>query len=160
MELKVYQKNVIKDLSRYLELLLEKQSAGAAYTALWDEKNVMVGLNGMPNYNDVLKGVPNVCFKVPTGGGQTFLACNSIKPIFDSMPNMRAKSVVWLVPSDAILSQTLSALSSADHPYRQKLDVEFGSRVEVYSKEQLLNGQNFNPTSVTEQLSVFVLSYD
>ena len=160
MELKIYQKNVIKDLSRYLELLLEKQSAGAAYTALWNEKNVMVGLNGMPNYNDVLKGVPNVCFKVPTGGGKTFLACNSIKPIFDSMPNMRAKAVVWLVPSDAILSQTLTALSSADHPYRQKLDVEFGSRVEVYSKEQLLNGQNFNPTSVTEQLSVFVLSYD
>ena len=44
MELKIYQKNVIKDLSRYLELLLEKQSAGAAYTALWNEKNVMVGL--------------------------------------------------------------------------------------------------------------------
>lgn len=69
MELKTYQKNVIQDLSRYLELLLEKQSAGAAYTALWNEKNVLVGLNGMPNYNDVLKGVPNVCFKVPTGGG-------------------------------------------------------------------------------------------
>ena len=57
MELKKYQKNVIQDLSRYLELLLEKQSAGTAYTALWNEKNVMVGLNGMPNYNDVLKGV-------------------------------------------------------------------------------------------------------
>lgn len=70
--------NVIQDLSRYLELLLEKQSAGVAYTALWNEKNVMVGLNGMPNYNDVLNGVPNVCFKVPTGGGKTFLACNSI----------------------------------------------------------------------------------
>ena len=160
MELKKYQKSVIADLSRYLELLIEKQNASAAYMTLWNEKNVMVGLNGMPNYNDVLNGVPNVCFKVPTGGGKTFLACNSIKPIFDSMPNMRAKAVVWLVPSDAILSQTLSALSSADHPYRQKLDVEFGSRVEVYSKEQLLNGQNFNPTSVTEQLSVFVLSYD
>ena len=83
MELKKYQKNVIQDLSRYLELLLEKQSSSAAYTALWNEKNVMVGLNGMPNYNDILKGVPNVCFKVPTGGGKTFLACNSIKPIFD-----------------------------------------------------------------------------
>ena len=36
MELKKYQKNVIQDLSRYLELLLEKQTAGAAYTALWN----------------------------------------------------------------------------------------------------------------------------
>ena len=30
----------------------------------------------------------------------------------------------------------------------------------VYTKQELLNGQNFNPTAVTEQLSVMVLSYD
>ena len=45
-------------------------------------------------------------------------------------------------------------------PYRQKIDVDFGGRVEVYTKQELLNGQNFNPTAVTEQLSVMVLSYD
>lgn len=44
--------------------------------------------------------------------------------------------------------------------YRQKIDVDFGGRVEVYTKQELLNGQNFNPTAVTEQLSVMVLSYD
>lgn len=32
--------------------------------------------------------------------------------------------------------------------------------MEVYTKQELLNGQNFNPTAVTEQLSVMVLSYD
>ena len=32
--------------------------------------------------------------------------------------------------------------------------------MEVYTKQELLNGQNFNPTSVTEQLSIMVLSYD
>lgn len=37
--------------------------------------------------------------------------------------------------------------------------MDFGGAVEVYSKAQLLTGQNFNPTSVTEQLSIFVLSY-
>lgn len=64
------------------------------------------------------------------------------------------------MPSDAILEQTVKALSDAGHPYRQKTDVDFGGRVEVYTKAQLLSGQNFNPTSVREQLSVFVLSYD
>ena len=44
--------------------------------------------------------------------------------------------------------------------YRQKIDVDFGGRVEVYTKQELLNGQNFNPSAVTEQLSVMVLSYD
>jgi len=120
----------------------------------------MVGMNGLPPYNSVIPGIPHVCLKVPTGGGKTFIAASSIKPIFDSMPNMRAKAVVWLVPSDAILTQTFKALTNPAHPYRQKIDVDFGSRVEVYSKEQLLNGQNFNPIGVTEQLSVFVLSYD
>lgn len=160
MELKTYQKNVIGDLRRFLTLLTEKQSISSAYRALWEDKNVMVGMNDMPPYTPVIPGVPHVCLKVPTGGGKTFIAASAIKPIFDSMPSMRAKAVVWLVPSDAILTQTYKALTNTDHPYRQKIDVDFGSRVEVYSKAQLLNGQNFNPTAVTEQLSVFVLSYD
>ena len=162
MELKSYQKNVIADLTRYLELLTEKRSTSKAYTALWNEKNVVVdgGINGMPFYQTQISGAPEVCFKVPTGGGKTYLAASSVKPIFDSMPVARARAVVWLVPSDAILTQTYAALSNVDHPYRQRLDMDFGSRVEVYSKTQLLNGQNFNPTTVTEQLSVFVLSYD
>ena len=42
----------------------------------------------------------------------------------------------------------------------RKIDVDFGNKVEIYSKQQLLNGQNFNPTSVSDNLSVFVLSYD
>lgn len=160
MELKKYQKNVIADLTRFLTLLMEKQNIAAAYNALWTEKKVPVGLGGMPYYNKLISGVPDVCLKVPTGGGKTFIACNAIKPIFDSMPYGRSQAVVWLVPSDSILDQTYRALSSSEHPYRQKIDVDFSGRVEVYSKEQLLSGQNFNPTAVTEQLSIFVLSYD
>lgn len=162
MELKTYQKNVIADLVRFLELVNEKKYASKAYSALWTEKNVVVdgGVNGMPFYHTQIPGAPEVCFKVPTGGGKTFLAASAIKPIFDSMPVSRAKAVVWLVPSDAILTQTYAALTDVNHPYRQKIDTDFGSRVEVYSKAQLLNGQNFNPTTVTEQLSIFVLSYD
>lgn len=162
MELKTYQKNVINDLVRFLELVNEKKYASKAYSALWTEKNVVVdgGVNGMPFYHTQIPGTPEVCFKVPTGGGKTFLAASSIKPIFDSMPVSRAKAVVWLVPSDAILTQTYAALADANHPYRQKIDADYGNRVEVYSKAQLLNGQNFNPTTVMEQLSIFVLSYD
>ena len=160
MELKNYQKNVIKDLVRYLELLSTEKEISKAYKKLWNDKGVNVGFGGMQNYKCKLPGVPEVCFKVPTGGGKTFLAANSVKPIFDAIPSLRSNAVVWLVPSDAILTQTYNALSNPQHPYRQKLDVDFGSRVEVYSKNQLLSGQNFNPTTVTEQLSVFVLSYD
>lgn len=160
MELKNYQIQVIRDLERFLELLIEKQSISSAYSALWDGKGVNVGIDGMPPYNSELAGVPQVCFKVPTGGGKTFLAANSIKPIFDSMPHIHPKAVVWLVPSDAILTQTYRTLTDKNHDYRKKIDVDFGNKVEIYSKQQLLNGQNFNPTSVSDNLSVFVLSYD
>ena len=36
MELKNYQKNVISDLSRYLELLNETGNIGTAYRKLWE----------------------------------------------------------------------------------------------------------------------------
>ena len=156
VELKSYQKKVIADLTRYLELLNETKSDAAAFRLFWQEKSApALGL-----YQNVIPGVPNLCFKVPTGGGKTFIACNAVRPIFDALPATKTKAVVWLVPSDAILTQTAKALKDTAHPYRQKIDVDFGGRVEVYTKQELLNGQNFNPTAVTEQLSVMVLSYD
>ena len=156
MELKTYQKKVIADLTRYLELLNETKSDAAAFRLFWQEKSApTLGL-----YQNVIPGVPNLCFKVPTGGGKTFIACNAVRPIFDALPATKTKAGVWLVPSDAILTQTAKSLKNPQHPYRQKIDVDFGGRVEVYTKQELLNGQNFNPTAVTEQLSVMVLSYD
>ena len=156
MEMKNYQKKVIADLTHYLELLNETKDYKAAFRFFWQENSApALGL-----YQDVLPGVPNLCFKVPTGGGKTFIACNAIRPIFDALPATKTKAVVWLVPSDAILTQTAKSLKDTSHAYRQKIDVDFGGRVEVYTKPELLNGQNFNPTAVTEQLSIMVLSYD
>ena len=66
MELKKYQLQVIKDLDRFLELLIEKQNISKAYNALWNEKGINVGIDGMPPYNPELAGVPQVCFKVQT----------------------------------------------------------------------------------------------
>ena len=160
MELKNYQKAVIRDLERYLECLMQTNNIETAYRQLWEEKNVPVGLGGMPRYQNFLPGVPNVCLKVPTGGGKTFIAANAIEPIFRALGVMQRRVVVWLVPSDAILTQTLSALRNPAHPYRQKIDVAFGSRVEVYTKDQLLFGTRFNIATINEQLSILVLSYD
>ena len=156
MEMKGNQKAVIADLTHYLELMNETQNYMTAFEQFWREKSApALGL-----YRNVIAGVPNLCFKVPTGGGKTFIACNAIRPVFDALPVTKAKAVVWLVPSEAILTQTARALKDTSHPYRQKIDVDFGGRVEVYTKQELLNGQNFNPTAVTEQLSIMVLSYD
>jgi type III restriction enzyme len=157
MELKKYQKAVVADLTEYLALL-PKMSADKAFSAFWTAKNVPLGLG--EKYRDTLGGVPNVCVKVPTGGGKTFIACASVAPIFDSLPYTKTRAVVWLVPSDSILEQTVTNLKNTAHPYRERLNADFGHRVEVYTKAELLNGQNFSPSGVAQQLSVFVLSYD
>lgn len=76
------------------------------------------------------------------------------------MSATKKKVVVWLVPWDTILTPTYGALSDANHPYRQRLNRDFSSKVEVYTKKMALAGQNFNPSTVNEQLSILVLSFD
>ncbi|WP_176012137.1 DEAD/DEAH box helicase [Victivallis sp. Marseille-Q1083] len=161
MELKNYQRKVMDDLNRFLDAFRSTPIVAEAYRKHWENQGVPVnGLDGMKPYTNLLGEVPHVCFKVPTGGGKTFLACNALRPVFDAFPFTRTKVVVWLVPSDAILQQTVKNLSNPDHGYRHKINVDFSNRVEVYAKSQLLAGQNFNPVAVQEQLSILILSYD
>ena len=136
MELKKYQNRVIADLEDYLTQLNEQPTLSDAFKVFWESRQIEVGTPQMPGYQNVIDGVPHVCYKVPTGGGKTFLACASVKPIFEALPPTRKQAVVWLVPSDSILTQTLAALKNPAHPYRQKLNADFGGRVEVYSKEE------------------------
>ena len=58
------------------------------------------------------------------------------------------------------MAQTIKNLKDSNHPYRQKINSHFGNKVEVYEKQALLQGSSFNATTVLEQLSVFVLSFD
>ena len=156
MELKRYQRDVLDDIEAYLVSLDRTSGINAAWREYWAGKGMGLGI---APYFDDLDGVPNVCIKVPTGGGKTFLAASSVKTIFDRLPTGKSKFVVWLVPSDAILTQTVANLSNPNHPYRQRLNRDFGGAVNVYTKEQLLNAQNFKPTDVMENLSVCVFCY-
>lgn len=156
MELKDYQKLVLKDIDAYLDALMKTDGINAAWKEYWASKGIGAGFNA---YYDDLAGAPNVCIKVPTGGGKTFLAASSVKTVFDKLPTGKTKFVVWLVPSDAILTQTVANLSNPNHPYRQRLDRDFGGCVNVYTKEQLLNAQNFKPADVMENLSIAIFCY-
>lgn len=159
MELNNYQKQVMRDLSAYLNCVNHSTNLFAAWREYWFAKDIAVGLGGVPSYNNSIERVPHVCMKVPTGGGKTFMACAAVKRIFDALPNGKPQVVVWLVPSDSILTQTIHNLDNADHPYRQRLNQDFNGNVGVYTKEMLLNGQNFSPDTVREMLTVCIMSY-
>jgi type III restriction enzyme len=162
MELKPYQQTVINDLGEFIDCLEKTGQIHSAYEKYWNSKGVSLfdidGNNYIKPYDNSIKGVPRVTVKVPTAGGKTFIACNALKTIFDSFPLDKPKVVVWLVPSDTILQQTVKNLSDPSHPYRSKIDSHFGSAVKVYEKEALLQGASFGPTEVKEQLSILVLS--
>jgi len=159
MELKTYQKQVMRDLSAFMNSVNRNTNLYSAWRAYWFDKDVAVGAGGVPRYNNAIDGVPHICMKVPTGGGKTFMACASIRRIFDAMPISKPRVVVWLVPSDSILTQTNRTLSDVNHPYRLRLNQDFAGHVDVYTKEKLLNGQNFSPDTVRAQLTVCIMSY-
>ncbi len=158
MELKDYQQTVISDLENFLEYLDRYEFVGKAFQIFWQDKGVTMG-----TYKHAVKGVPNVCIKVPTAGGKTFIAVNALRPIYENFTKTnptQPKVVVWLVPSITILDQTIKNLSDAQHPYNLKLKTHFNGRVEVFTKNDILQGGGFNQDSVKEQLSIIVLSFD
>ena len=161
MELKKYQKGVLKDLRAYLSCLGSTANLNAAWEKYWGERDFHVGKDGIPAYSNDLQGIPNVCMKVPTGGGKTIIACSAVADIFHGLEYKpgQPRMVVWLVPSDSILSQTLANLSNPMHPYHQRLEQDNRGQVEVFNKEQLLSGQGFSLDSVRAQLSLCVMSF-
>lgn len=159
MELKSYQQEVLDDIEDFYTRLYETEDPSRAYAEHWNNKGFTVGQDGIRPYKQSIKGSPRICIKVPTGGGKTLIAASSISKFYDVFKRDKM-SVVWLVPSDAILVQTLKNLKDPNHPYRQRLDVDFAHNVEVYNVEELLFGQNFTPTILSGQLSIYVLSFD
>jgi type III restriction enzyme len=166
MELKPYQHRVIKDLEHFLEYVQKENTPAKAFNQYWEDKIGMPytpqldgSFTGMKPYKDNIPNAIHIAIKVPTAGGKTFIACNAIHTINKHFNQGNAKAVVWLVPWSNLLQQTVQNLSNPNHPYREKLNSLFGNRVEVYEKDQLLQGANFNPTSVTEQLNIFVFNF-
>lgn len=161
MELKSYQARVINELKEYIDFTKTTNTAAEAYEEYWISKGIKPESNSVIKpYNDSVKRAPHVCLKVPTAGGKTFIASCSIKTIFDEYKAIQKKCVVWLVPSDSILEQTKNALKNSEHPYRQRINVDFANRVEVYEKSELLQARGFSPTSMNENLNIFILSFD
>lgn len=87
------------------------------------------------------RAVPNVVFKVPTGGGKTFLAVAALSKIFGRYLGRQTGFVLWIVPNEAIYTQTKRQLTDRQHPYRQMLDVLSGQRVRVLEKDDHLDAR-------------------
>lgn len=162
MELKGYQLTNLNALDRFLTCVEKSNNTAKGYSEFWRTNNPPISPRPkgvIEPYKDNVKGAPHVCLKVPTGGGKTFIAAAALN-VAMSHYTPQYKVVVWLVPSNAILEQTLRNLRNKEHPYRQRIDTDFHNRVVVLDKQQALMGHEFTLNTVRENLCILVMSFD
>jgi len=127
MEFKKYQQKVLDELRDYILEMKKYDTEKAASVAF------MIKMDKPYNVVPEISQSPFVCVKVPTAGGKTLIAVNSVGIIFrEYLPRRNDKGlVIWFVPSDAIKKQTLDSLRNKKHPYREALDRQFNCEVKV-----------------------------
>lgn len=148
LEPKQYQKQALDALTAFLQAVraasavhgvLDEAALNTAFaeTVAAFDPAIKSGAMRPKKYQNTYQQVPNVCLRIPTGGGKTLLGAHAIERCATHYLGTATPFVIWLVHSDAILSQTLGALSNPLHPYRQTLDALYAGRVKVCCMDNL-----------------------
>lgn len=172
-----YQDRVLTTLDAYIDLLKDKKARADKIAALaagdpdldipipdfaqetWDALKAdgklppsRAAIPFSPRPDGCGRPVPNAVLKVPTGGGKTWLAVSAVSKIMGSYLDRNTGFVLWIVPNEAIYTQTLKHLKDRQHPYRQALDRAAAGRVRIMEKSDRLDARN-----VAENLCVMIL---
>ena len=132
LTLKNYQAQALDALTLFL-----RQAETMGVETAWAHAMQREGIAGVPYRSDELTGPPTVCLRIPTGGGKTLLASHAIVRIASVWAHRSHPVALWLVPSDAIRSQTLVALQTPGHPYRAALQDAYGDALVVCELDAL-----------------------
>ncbi len=162
MQLKEYQQTTVERLRAYLKALtVERHKArqiaelGIDLKHKWDEAAWEAVVPKEPYHARHTPGgdpVPNVCLKIPTGGGKTLLAVEAIDLLNSQYRLAQTGFVLWIVPTTQIYNQTLAALRDRGHPYRVRLNLASGDRALILEKNAV-----FTPDDVRDNLVVLLL---
>ena len=95
-----------------------------------------------PRMDGCGRPVPDAVLKVPTGGGKTWLAVTAVSRVLGRYLDRNTGFVLWIVPNEAIYTQTLNHLKDRQHPYRQALDRAAAGRVRVMEKSDRLDARD------------------
>ena len=115
LALKEYQKETLQVLTEYCREVRRRETLGEARP----EHEAFRTMTGREYYTAPgFEGVPYVCLRLPTGGGKTLLAAESIGEIGRALLGTDQPACLWITPSTTIRDQTLRALRRPTHPYR------------------------------------------
>ena len=150
MRLKTYQNEALITLSRYLTLLSEAEAKAAktkdalarlpedlrdsvaapkdAVIVAWDaarDAGVAASPDPWRSMKDgVEREIPHVCLKLPTGGGKTLLAAHGLERISADHFKKTSGLVLWIVPSEAIYTQTKKQLADRENSIRTFIEAQ------------------------------------
>lgn len=162
-----YQDRVLSTLDAYLDLLKEKKTRADKVAALAAQdpdlglaipdftKEALEAMKAAgklpasraaipfsPRVDGCGRPVPNAVLKVPTGGGKTWLAVSAVSRVMGRYLDRNTGFVLWIVPNEAIYTQTLKHLKDRQHPYRQALDRAAAGRVKIMEKTDRLDARD------------------
>ncbi|MEW6288079.1 MAG: DEAD/DEAH box helicase family protein [Chloroflexota bacterium] len=149
MRLKDFQLRTLASLRDFFRACVKYKKPHLAFAEITIEK---FGLSVPYIPAPELPDLPYVCLRLPTGGGKTLVAAHSVEIAAREYLQTDAPLVVWLVPSNAILNQTLAALKNRKHPYRQALET-IGTSVTVLDMSEALSVQPAQMNGVTVVVS-------
>jgi type III restriction enzyme len=175
MQLKDYQLKVLEYLETYLETLAGQYQGKLEYYEFQKSKGKEVNHPETSDYcqetwtkiksslaiqspiyttrqDGLGRNIPNICFKVPTGGGKTLLATHALQRIKQDYFKTNNGFVLWICPSETIYTQTSKALRNKEHPYRQMLDRISGGKTMIFDKND-----RFNKADVEGNLCIMLL---
>ena len=135
--LKNYQQRAIDTLANFLRNARESNPSTAFLSALISQGMDPDRAETIPYRDSGFEGVPYVCIRIPTGGGKTVLASYSIITAAREYLDVEFPITLWLVPTTTIRQQTVEALKTPGHPYREKLDQTYNQQVLVLDVDEV-----------------------
>lgn len=131
-QLKNYQARAVETMRMFLAECRQQPVADAYQTVLEQQKMEP------HSYQDFGFGqTPYFCLRIPTGGGKTVLGSYAVEVAASEYLDSEAPITLWLVPTTTIRQQTVAALKTPGHPYRQNLDKAFNRQVLVLDIDEV-----------------------
>ena len=171
LELRQFQAETLETLDAFLDKLTEKQKEIQAINKALRKENLPLqdkdycaeawasvknadARDYKPRYDGCRHPVPNVCLKIPTGGGKTLIAAHAVAHINERYFKRKTGLVLWVMPSEAIYAQTAKNFKNYDHPYRKVLDFAAPATRRAAILERR---RRFSPQDVYENFGVLLL---
>ncbi len=160
--LKDYQQNVVRDIETFFNDLDSARTVLITTPLVRSFGNIVMSAFGGEKYiqfpdrpqNGKGELYPRACVKMPTGGGKTLIAIETIRAYQNLFAKRKTGLVVWITHRDQIYRQTIENLQNKCHPYRQLLDQSSGNRTLIVEKGQTLRKQDVDENLVILMLMI------